>query len=76
MITIGATPLLRAAKALDAPAIELLLEHGALLNLPNNQGITPTMAAAGLGSVDADTRGCYTTPDVQQRSHRVARASA
>jgi ankyrin repeat protein len=26
------------------------------------------MAAAGMGSVDADTRGIYTTEDVQQRS--------
>ncbi|MCU1336008.1 MAG: hypothetical protein JWO19_1589 [Bryobacterales bacterium] len=68
MLTIGATPLLRAAKALDAPAIRLLLEHGAKVDLPNNQGITPTMAAAGLGSVDADTRGLYTTFDVQQKS--------
>lgn len=68
MLTIGTTPLLRAAKGLDAPAIALLLKHGALPNLPNVQGITPTMAAAGLGSVDADTRGLYTTPDVQQRS--------
>src|SRR6202046_1364609 len=68
MLTIGVTPLLRAAKALDAPAIKLLLEHGALVNLPNNRGTTPTMAAAGLGSVDADTRGVFTTPDVQQRS--------
>jgi ankyrin repeat protein len=68
MLSIGVTPLLRAAKALDAPAIKLLLEHGALVNLPNNRGITPTMAAAGVGSVDADTRGVYTTPDVQQRS--------
>ncbi len=68
MLSVGVTPLLRAAKALDAPAIKLLLAHGALVNLPNNRGITPTMAAAGLGSVDADTRGTYTTPDVQQRS--------
>jgi ankyrin repeat protein len=68
MLTIGATPLLRAAKGLDAPAIKLLLEHGAIIDLPNNQGITPVMAAAGLGSVDADTRGLYTTFDVQQRS--------
>lgn len=68
MLTIGATPLLRAAKGLDAPAIKLLLEHGAIIDLPNNQGITPVMAAAGLGSVDADTRGWYTTFDVQQRS--------
>jgi uncharacterized protein len=68
MLTIGVTPLLRAAKALDAPAIQLLLAHGALVNLPNIRGTTPTMAAAGLGSVDADTRGVFTTPDVQQRS--------
>jgi uncharacterized protein len=68
MLTIGVTPLLRAAKALDAPAIKRLLEHGALVNLPNLRGQTPTMAAAGLGSVDADTRGVYTTPDVQERS--------
>ncbi len=26
------------------------------------------MAAAGLGSVDADTRGLYTIPDIQERS--------
>jgi uncharacterized protein len=68
MLSIGASPLLRAAKAQDAPAIALLLQHGALPNLPNNQGITPAMAAAGMGSVDADTRGLYTTADVQQRS--------
>jgi ankyrin repeat protein len=68
MLTIGVTPLLRAAKALDAPAIKLLLAHGALPNLGSLRGFTPTMAAAGLGSVDADTRGTYTTPDVQQRS--------
>ncbi len=68
MLGIGATPLLRAAKALDAPAIKLLIAHGALVNLPNLRGTTPTMAAAGLGSVDADTRGVFTTPDVQQRS--------
>ena len=68
LLTIGATPLLRAAKALDAPAIKLLLEKGANLGLSNTRGITPVMAAAGLGSVDADTRGLYTTEDVQQRS--------
>ena len=30
--------------------------------------MTPTMAAAGLGSVDADTRGFYLSEDTQQRS--------
>ena len=68
MLTIGATPLLRAAKALDAPAIALMLKKGALPNLPNIRGTTPVMAAAGLGSVDADTRGVFTTEDTPQRS--------
>jgi len=68
MIQVGTTPLLRAAKAQDAPAIKLLLEHGALVDLPNTQGWTPTVAAAGAGSVDADTRGYYGTSDVQDRS--------
>jgi len=68
LLTIGTTPLLRAAKALDAPAIKILLEKGANLKLSNNRGITPVMAAAGLGSTDADTRGIYITEDVQQRS--------
>ena len=68
MLTTGATPLLRAAKALDAAAIQVLLAKGADLKLANTRGMTPLMAAAGLGSVDADTRGIYTTEDVQKRS--------
>lgn len=68
MLTIGTTPLLRAAKALDAPAVKLLVAHGAKLDIPNNRGITPVMAAAGMGSSDADTRGYYTTDDTPQRS--------
>jgi uncharacterized protein len=68
MLTIGTTPLLRAAKALDAAAVKLLVDHGARLDLPNNRGITPIMAAAGMGSTDADTRGYYTTEDTPQRS--------
>jgi ankyrin repeat protein len=64
----GTTPLLRAAKALDAPAVRALLAAGADLSLANSRGMTPTMAAAGLGSVDADTRGLYTTENVQQRA--------
>ena len=68
MLSFGATPLLRAAKAMDAPAIKLLLEHGAIVDLTNNQGMTPTVAASGMGSIDADTRGYFTTPDVQDRA--------
>jgi ankyrin repeat protein len=68
LLTTGTTPLLRAAKALDAPAIRVLLEHGADLKLASSRGITPIMAAAGMGSVDADTRGFYLSEDVEQRS--------
>ncbi|HEU4618708.1 MAG TPA: ankyrin repeat domain-containing protein [Gammaproteobacteria bacterium] len=53
----GATPLLRAARAGDAPFVELLLEHGALVDLPSNQGVTPLMAAAGLEYGLRVTRG-------------------
>ena len=64
MLTMGSTPLLRAAKAADVAAIRLLLAHGADPNLPNIQGVTPVMAAAGLGSNEIDTRGRFKTqPD-------------
>lgn len=68
ILTIGATPLLRAAKAADIPAMELLLTHGAHPNLANAKGISPTMAAAGLGSSTIDTRGDYASPFAGQYS--------
>jgi ankyrin repeat protein len=61
MLTMGATPLLRAAKAGDVPAVKLLLAHGANPNLPNIHGTTPIMAAAGLSSNEIDTRGRFKT---------------
>jgi ankyrin repeat protein len=63
MLTMGATPLLRAAKAGDVPAIKLLLAHGAKPNLPNIYGTTPVMAAAGLSSTEIDTRGRFKTQE-------------
>jgi ankyrin repeat protein len=68
ILTIGATPLLRAAKGLDAAAVRLLLQHGARHDIPNSRGALPIMAAAGQGSRNGDTRGWFTTSDVQQRS--------
>jgi ankyrin repeat protein len=47
-LTTGATPLLRAAQSFDSDAVRLLLEHGALVDLPNVMGVTPFMAAAGI----------------------------
>jgi ankyrin repeat protein len=59
MLTVGTTPLIRAAKSGDIAAVKLLLEHGALPDLPNNLGITPLMAAAGIGSTTIDIRGRF-----------------
>jgi ankyrin repeat protein len=53
----GATPLLRAARAGDVEFARLLLEHGALVDLPSKEGVTPLMAAAGVEFGQRVTRG-------------------
>ena len=53
----GATPLLRAARAGDAPFVDLLLKHNALVDLPSKEGVTPLMAAAGVEFGTRVTRG-------------------
>jgi len=74
MLVMGTTPLLRAAKTFDTAAIELLIEHDANVDLPNDGGITPVMAAAGVGSVECDPRGYgpgiphYMAPETEQKS--------
>jgi ankyrin repeat protein len=67
LLTTGATPLLRAALAHDDEAVRLLLQHGAEVELPNVMGVTPLMAAAGLGLGARDTRGHYGS-DAQERA--------
>ena len=62
----GATPLLRAARAGDAPFVELLLKHRALVDLPSKEGVTPLMAAAGVEFGDAR--------DARTQSHQRRRA--
>ena len=52
LLTTGATPLLRTALTHDHDAMRLLLEHGAHVDLPNVMGVTPLMAATGLGVRD------------------------
>ena len=47
LLTTGTTPLLRAAIGADVESVRLLLEHGALVDLPNVHGLTPLLAAAG-----------------------------
>jgi ankyrin repeat protein len=49
VINTGATALHPAAKGSDDEAVKLLLEHGANVNARNVFGITPFMAAAGVG---------------------------
>jgi ankyrin repeat protein len=63
MLAQGATPLLRAARAGDAPFVALLLEYGALVDLPSKEGITPLMAAAGVDFGARVTRGRNRTDD-------------
>ena len=50
LLTTGATPLIRAAQTFDNEVVALLLAHGALVDLPNASGVTPFMAAVGIGT--------------------------
>lgn len=63
MLAAGTTPLLRAAKAGDVPAMKILLAAKADVNLPTRAGITPLMAAAGMGSKEEDATGRYKTEE-------------
>jgi ankyrin repeat protein len=68
MLSPGTTPLVRAAKAMDVESMKALLDRGADITLTNSRGMTATLAASGMGSTDADTRGYFTTSDVQDRA--------
>jgi uncharacterized protein len=59
ILDIGTTPLLRAARGADIAAIERLAAAGALLDLPQRDGLTPLMAAVGAGASSIDTRGKF-----------------
>jgi ankyrin repeat protein len=67
LLTAGCTPLLRAANAADNEAIQVLLDAGALVDLPNVMGVTPFMAAAGVGFQIRDPSGKPTPADVEER---------
>ena len=53
----GATPFLRAAKSDDLEVMRLLLEKGADPLLATKAGVTPLMAAAGVGWRDGKSHG-------------------
>lgn len=50
----GCTPFMLAADTADAPYMKLLVELGADPTIPNADGCTPIMAAAGLGTRTAE----------------------
>jgi uncharacterized protein len=64
LLTTDATPLLRAAIMHDHEAMQALLEHGARVDLPNVMGVTPLMAAAGVGVRNIDF-GANRSPDFE-----------
>ena len=71
----GATPLMRAAKASDNEAVKLLISYHAMVDLPNAMGVTPLMAAAGVGQSSNPTRGRYKTQDEGVESIRLLLAA-
>jgi uncharacterized protein len=50
----GATPILMASHTVDIPLMKLLLELGADPKIPNHDGCTTLMAAAGIGNVSVN----------------------
>src|SRR5262249_62405823 len=69
LLNTGATPLLRAAQTFDNDIVRLLLDHRALVDLPNAMGVTPLMAAAGIGTrTGQSVLGPGPPADVETRS--------
>ncbi|HTX25203.1 MAG TPA: ankyrin repeat domain-containing protein [Steroidobacteraceae bacterium] len=75
VLSTGATPLLLAAKVGDVSSVKLLLQYHALVNLPNAEGVTPLMAAAGMGQSFNPTRGRYKTDEQAAACVRVLYAA-
>jgi ankyrin repeat protein len=69
LLTTGATPLLRAAIMHDEEAMRALLAAGARVDVPNVMGVTPFMAAAGVGvrepGFGANRAPNFTSPSIE-----------
>jgi uncharacterized protein len=61
LLKTGVTSLFRAARGGDVQMTEFLLKHGALIELPNEDGVTPLIVAAGYRAGAIDTRGKFRT---------------
>ncbi len=61
LLKTGVTSLFRAARGGDLVMTELLLKHKALVELPNEDGVTPLIVAAGYRAGAIDTRGKFRT---------------
>ncbi len=72
LLTTGATPLLRAAIMHDGEAMLALLKAGARVDLPNVMGVTPLMAAAGVGvrepGFGANRSPDFTSPSIEKEA--------
>ncbi|HJT88544.1 MAG TPA: ankyrin repeat domain-containing protein [Bryobacteraceae bacterium] len=68
---VGATPLYIAAQNGDAEYMRLLADHGADPKMPTRYGITPLMAAAGLGTWEGETPGPFTGVSEAERLEAV-----
>jgi ankyrin repeat protein len=75
MLTTGTTPLLRAAKAADLAAMRALLDAGALVDLANDLGYTPLLAAAGAGRGNNPTRNGQKTEEMAIEAVRMLLAA-
>jgi ankyrin repeat protein len=70
LLKTGTTSLFRAARGGDAQVTKLLIAKGALLDLPNEDDVTPLIVAAGYRASAIDTRGRFRT---EQQAFEVTR---
>lgn len=63
LLRTGSTSLFRAARGGDLPVMKMLMAYGALVDLPNENGVTPLMAASGFRASPIDTRGRFRTEE-------------
>jgi uncharacterized protein len=71
VLTTGATPLMRASVAADIPVMEVLLKHGAQVDLPLSDGTTPFFATV----LTASTRAKFKTEADALAAMRVLKAA-